>query len=140
MKQKYHYQEGRPSTMRAAILASVSVFIWMTILPVESRAESIPSKVGQCVITKVSEIGTRLEGIPDSGTSITFSNGISLVSYDAVPQAVASKPGDRVRMCLESVPQDCPPGDERGKIYSVTNLRTKKKFTLPDSQHQCGGA
>jgi hypothetical protein len=140
MKQKYHNQEGRPSTMRAAILASVSVIMWMTILPVESRAESIPAKVGQCVITKVSEIGTRLEGIPDSGTSITFSNGISLVSYDAVPQAVASKPGDKVKMCLKSVPQDCPPGDERGKIYSVTNLRTKKKFTLPDSQHQCGGA
>jgi hypothetical protein len=81
-----------------------------------------------------------LEGIPDSGTSISFSNGISLVSYDPVPQAVASRPGDRVRMCLESVPRDCPPGDERGKMYSVTNLRTKKKFTLPDSQHQCGGA
>jgi hypothetical protein len=126
--------------MRAAILAGVSVFMWMTILPVESRAESIPAKVGQCVITKVSEIGARLEGIPDSGTSITFSNGISLVSYDAVPQAVASKPGDKVRMCLKSVPQDCPPGDERGKMYSVTNLRTRKKFTLPDSQHQCGGA
>ena len=135
-----HYQEGRPSTMRAAILAGVSVFMWMTILPVESRGESIPAKVGQCVITKVSEIGARLEGIPDSGTSITFSNGISLVSYDAVPQAVASKPGDKVRMCLKSLPQDCPPGDERGKMYSVTNLRTKKKFTLPDSQHQCGGA
>jgi hypothetical protein len=126
--------------MRAAILGVVSVIMWMSILPTESRAESIPSKVVKCVITKVSEIGTRLEGIPDSGTSITFSNGISLVSYDAVPQAVASKPGDRVRMCLESVPEDCPPGDERGKIYSVTNLRTRKKFTLPDSQHQCGGA
>jgi hypothetical protein len=126
--------------MRAAILGIVSVIMGMSMLPVESRAESIPSKVGQCVITKVSEIGTRLEGMPDSGTSITFSNGISLVSYDTVPQAVASKPGDKVRMCLKSVPQDCPPGDVRGKVYSVTNLRTKKKFTLPDSQHQCGGA
>jgi len=126
--------------MRAAIVGIVSVIMGMLILPTESRAESIPSKVGQCVITKVSEIGTRLEGMPDSGTSITFSNGISLVSYDTVPQAVASKPGDKVSMCLKSVPQDCPPGDERGKVYSVTNLRTKKKFTLPDSQHQCGGA
>jgi hypothetical protein len=140
MTQKYHYQEGRPSTMRAAILGIVSVVMGVSILPVDSRAESIPAKVGQCVSTKVAEIGTRLEGIPDSGTSISFSNGISLVSYDAVPQAVASRPGDRVRMCLVSLPQDCPPGDERGKMYSVTNLRTKKKFTLPDSQHQCGGA
>jgi hypothetical protein len=112
----------------------------MSLVPAASRAESVPKKVGQCVITKVSEIGTRLEGVPGSGTSITFSNGIYLVSYDNVPQAVASRPGDSVRMCLKSIPEDCPPGDERGKVYAVTNLRTKKKFTLPDSQHQCGGA
>jgi hypothetical protein len=122
------------------MFAIASGILWMTTIPAESWAESVPVKVGQCIITRVSETGTRLEGLPDSGTSITFSNGIYLVSYDTVPQAVASKPGDKVRMCLKSVPDDCPPGDERGKVYSVTNLRTKKKFTLPDSQHQCGGA
>jgi hypothetical protein len=75
-----------------------------------------------------------------SGTSIEFTNGIYLVSYDTVPEAESSKPRDPVKLCLISIPKNCPPGDNRGKVYTVTNLRTKKTFTLPDSQHSCGGA
>jgi hypothetical protein len=45
-----------------------------------------------------------------------------------------------VRMCLVSLPQDCPKGDERGKIYRTRNLRTKKSWKLPDAEHSCGGA
>lgn len=39
-----------------------------------------------------------------------------------------------------SLPQHCPPGDNRGKIYTTTNMRTVKSWTLPDSEHRCGGA
>ena len=33
-----------------------------------------------------------------------------------------------------------PPGDERGKIYSATNLNPSGSWLLPDAQHGCGGA
>ena len=31
-------------------------------------------------------------------------------------------------------------GDERGRVYSGTNLRTRGSWQLPDAQHMCGGA
>ena len=31
-------------------------------------------------------------------------------------------------------------GDNRGKIYTTTNLRTLDSWTLTDSEHSCGGA
>ena len=105
-----------------------------------SLAESIPTRVGQCANSKVDKVGTRLEGVAGSGTDIYFSNGISLISYDTVLEAEESKTGDKVKICLKSIPKNCPPNDVRGRVYNVTNMRTKKKFTLPDSQHQCGGA
>ena len=108
--------------------------------PLQSRAAPPAMAVGQCTSTTVVEVGTRLVATPGSGTAIRFANGISLVSYDAVPQAASSKPGDKVQMCLKSVPENCPPGDDRGKVYTVTNPRTHQSFTLPDSQHECGGA
>ncbi|MGL5034010.1 MAG: hypothetical protein ACRC6M_09450 [Microcystaceae cyanobacterium] len=105
-----------------------------------------PLRVGRCSQTFVAEVATRLEdgetglAIAGSGTSIRFTNGIGLVSYDTVAAAEASKPGDTVKLCLVSIPKNCPRGDDRGKVYRATNLRTKKTFTLPDSQHSCGGA
>ena len=53
---------------------------------------------------------------------------------------IRSKVGDRVRICLDSLPKDCPPGDDRGKIYTTTNERTNESWTMQDSQHGCGGA
>ena len=126
--------------MRISTLVIISAILFLSAIPQESPAESIPTKVGQCTDTTIVKVGTRLEDVAGSGTTINFSNGIYLVSYDTVPQAETSKPGDKVKICLKSIPKDCPPGDDRGKVYNVTNLRTKKKFTLPDSQHQCGGA
>ena len=112
----------------------------LLLVPVPSRAAPPALGVGQCTNTKVIKLGTRLLDTPGSGTAIQFANSIALVSYDIVPAAEASKPGDKVKMCLKSVPRNCPPGDERGKVYTVTNLRTHQSFTLPDSQHECGGA
>ncbi len=62
------------------------------------------------------------------------------MSYDKVQEIIRSRVGDPVLMCLVEIPQDCPPGDDRGKIYTTTNLRTQESWTLPDSQHSCGGA
>lgn len=103
-------------------------------------AEAVPHKVGDCVTTAVKETGTRLEGIADSGSAISYANGINQVSYEAIIGISASRVGDPVRLCLTAVPDECPPGDDRGKTYKATNLRTKKSWEAMDSEHMCGGA
>jgi hypothetical protein len=109
-------------------------------------ADPLPTRVGECVVTTITAIETRLqddathEPVPGSGSAVRFANGGYQVSYDTVPEIEESKKGDKARMCLVSTPQDCPKGDERGKIYRTTNQRTKKSWKLPDSEHTCGGA
>ncbi len=109
-------------------------------------AQSGPDRVGECVATSIASVGTRLEDgsthrpIPGSGSAVAFANGLSQVSYDTVPAVERSRRGDRVRICLVSVPTDCPRGDTRGKVYVTTNLRTAARWRLPDSTHSCGGA
>jgi len=118
----------------------------LTLTPYSSQAAKPPTQVGQCSETFVAKVGTRLidggtgQPIAGSGTSINFTNGIYLVSHDTVPAAQASKFKDKVKMCLDSVPKNCPPEDNRGKGYKVTNYRTGGRFTMSDSQHGCGGA
>ncbi|HEX4303705.1 MAG TPA: hypothetical protein VHZ78_12990 [Rhizomicrobium sp.] len=102
--------------------------------------EPVPTKVGQCVTTAVKAIGTRLQGVAGSGSAIIYSDGLSQVSYDTVPGIVASKTGDKVTLCLFMLPSNCPKGDDRGKIYKATNLRTKQNWLEADSEHSCGGA
>jgi hypothetical protein len=103
-------------------------------------AGGLPTHVGACVKTGIKSIGTRLEGEPGSGSAVTFNNGGYQVSYDTVPAIKHSKAGDPVRMCLVSIPRHCPKGDDRGRVYRTTNLRTHKGWKLPDSEHMCGGA
>jgi len=98
------------------------------------------------VKTSISKIETRLvdgntgESIIGSGDAIRYSNGLYGVSYEAVPGIKNAKVGDSINLCLLSIPENCPPGDNRGKVYGATNLRTGEKWGLPDSQHFCGGA
>lgn len=108
---------------------------------------ALPTRIGSCVATQVEEVTPRLDfgRAPrsedfDAGTAINFRNGGHQVSYERETELLRSRPGDPVRMCLVSVPRGCPPGDDRGRSYRVTNLRTGGSWTLPDSQHMCGGA
>ncbi len=108
-------------------------------------AEGLPKHVGECATTKVQKIETRLvdgsnQPVKGSGSAVEFANGGYQVSYDTVPAVEASRPGDAVKICLVSIPHPCPPGDKRGRIYKTTNLRTSGSWTLPDSEHSCGGA
>jgi hypothetical protein len=111
-----------------------------------AHAGGLPEGVGECAKTRIKSVGTRLvdgstnKPIPDSGSAVSFANGGYQVSYDTVPAIVHSKEGDRVRMCLVSIPKHCPKGDDRGRIYRTTNLRTHKSWTLRDAEHMCGGA
>lgn len=107
-----------------------------------------PAKIGTCSASVIIRIGTRFsdklvqpkgDGI-DEGTSVEMKNGVYGISYSFVPAVAASRVGDKVLTCLVSVPQGCPKGDDRGRVYTTTNLRTQGSFTLTDSQHMCGGA
>jgi hypothetical protein len=103
-----------------------------------------PEKEGECVETSVTEVGFRLSvsgvGVAGSGSEISYSNGLGQVDYKQEPGADESRPGDKIRLCLVSIPKRCPPGDERGKVYKATNQRTGKSWTMSNSQHSCGGA
>jgi hypothetical protein len=125
--------------IRPLIAAAVVLPLLVPAAPVLA-AGKVPTKVGQCVATTIKLKGSRLEGVPDSGDSLIYGNGIFGVSYEAVPAMHSARAGDKIRLCLTSLPKDCPKGDDRGKTYRATDLRTKKSWELPDSEHMCGGA
>lgn len=106
----------------------------------QTTAVGLPTEVGECRETKIGLISPRFEADPSGGNSVIMTNGGYGVSYDEVPEIKQSRVGDPVQMCLASVPQNCPPGDDRGREYTITNERTGQSWTLPDSQHGCGGA
>ncbi len=35
----------------------------------------LPTKVGECTTTAIAKIGSRLEGMPDSGSAVSYANG-----------------------------------------------------------------
>lgn len=104
--------------------------------PGEAAARRAPA----CAVTRLVSVGPRLEGAPDSGVAATYGNKLHQVSYDPIPALQASRPGDRVRLCVVSRPKGCPAGDARGAVYAATNLRTGKRWRAADSSHRCGGA
>jgi hypothetical protein len=126
-------------SMRLALRVTVLAILLMTAALRQARAEELPTEIGACSETTIEDIGYRL-GDPDSGSAISYANGGGQVSYDTIPEIHRSRVGDPVRLCLVRIPEDCPPGDDRGKVYSATNLRTGDSWEAPDSQHSCGGA
>lgn len=110
-----------------------------------SPPANLPQRIGQCVETQITKITDRfgdelkIDG-ENTGSSVHLANGGFQTSYDKESALLRARVGDRVRMCLASAPQNCPPGDDRGRQYITTNLRTGEAWRLPDSQHGCGGA
>ena len=122
-------------------LALVAAVAALSVLPLPAQAAgAVPTKVGQCVATKVNELGTRLEGVADSGSAVIYTNGVVGISYDTIKAITRARVGDKITLCLVSIPKGCPPGDDRGKFYSAVDLRTNGKWNLPDAEHMCGGA
>jgi len=128
----------RQMVMIAAALIGAGSICEMTAAP--AAAAALPTKIGACSETTIRTIGYRLQGEPDSGSLVQYINAGVQVSYDVIPAIHRSRIGDKVRLCLVSIPEDCPPGDDRGKVYNATNLRTGESWEAPDSQHMCGGA
>ncbi len=115
----------------------------------ESVAPSsiLPSKVGECADTTITSITDRFGADltpskkgSEKGTFIRFSNSgvqVSLVKESAI---VRSQVFDKVNMCLVDIPKGCQPGDNRGRVYKTTNLRTKESWSLANDIKSCGGA
>ena len=131
--------------------AKVGVPPWANAMAISGGSappsRALPRGVGQCVQTDVASIVPRLDpghrptsADFDSGTAVNFANGGYQVSYDREPALLQSRPGDGTILCLIEIPRHCPPGDARGRIYAASNLRTGQSWTLPDSEHSCGGA
>jgi hypothetical protein len=123
--------------------ALVAILAWSAASAAETR---LPKQVGDCARTRISLITHRLEDgnthkpVLDSGSAIEFANRLYQVSYDEVPEVARSRVGDTVLVCLVQLPKHCPRGDNRGKMYTTTNLRTLESWTMPDAEHSCGGA
>lgn len=99
--------------------------------------------LGSCYVSRVTATKGRLEGdtvTGESGSQVEFRNGVLQVSYETVPGIVHSRIGDKVTMCVVKLPADCPRGDFRGVVYRTRNWRTKESWTLPNAEHNCGGA
>ena len=124
--------------MRGKLVGAGFLAVSALALADQPRAEPLPIEIGACSETTIADIGYRL-GEPDTGSAISYDDGGGQVSYDTIPEIHRSEVGDAVQLCLVSVPEDCPPGDDRGKIYRAT-LRTGESWEAPDSQHPCGGA
>ena len=67
-------------------------------------------------------------------------NGWINTPYSRTPALEHSRPGDRVLVCLVKYHAGCPKGDDRGRTYSVRNLRTGATFEAMNGSHICGGA
>lgn len=120
--------------------------------PVAAAAPALvetPTKVGECAERTIAAISTRMnDKLPskqpkpakDGGSFVQYTNKNTQISYEWSAALAHSKVGDRVRMCLVSIPKDCPAGDDRGRVYETTNLRTNESWSMPDDPHTCGGA
>lgn len=108
---------------------------------------ALPRRPGTCSVTRIQAVGTRLgDGAsrvgdePGSGSMVVEANDAQQVFYDQIPAIDRSRVGDPALVCLIDLPHDCPPGDERGKVYGVANLRSLRAWSGPDAEHLCGGA
>jgi len=99
----------------AVSVMAISLVAVLAVRSEPARAEELPTEIGACSETTIEDIGYRL-GDPDSGSAISYANGGGQVSYDTIPEIHRSRVGDPVRLCLVSIPEDCPPGDDRGKV------------------------
>lgn len=128
--------------LQVNLILALAAVIWAA----NTYGDELPTHPGTCAWTKIKRLEHRLgEGkngpfLPDSGSAVEFTNGGSQVSYEELDAVHHSRVGDPVMMCLVSIPHPCPRGDNRGRVYTTTNLRTEESWTMADSEHRCGGA
>jgi hypothetical protein len=144
---------------RFSITAAVLVSVGCLALPhrpahAQTRVKVKPPICETTVVTSVSHGCSKADSMgksndPDDAWScagalssgISYANGKGQVGgYANVPAMENSRIGDRVRLCLVSFLTGCPAGDDRGREYTATNLRTHNRWKKFDASHMCGGA
>ncbi|HEY1605571.1 MAG TPA: hypothetical protein VGF77_08215 [Allosphingosinicella sp.] len=129
-----------------AIVATASLISAASLSAASPPPKAPAMRVGTCLLTHIKRVETRLidrtthRFVRGSGSAVEFQNGLYQVSYEQIAAVDRSRAGDAVYVCLMALPHNCPPGDNRGKLYTTTNLRTGESWTLNDSEHMCGGA
>jgi hypothetical protein len=127
--------------------------------PKRTKAWKALGKIGACAETTITKIADRFDeplsptpfkpgekrdkdGEPkmDQGTYVQYQNGAEQIHAEWNAGVAHSRLADPVRLCTVWKPKKCPPGDDRGRIYKATNLRTKKTWQMSESWHSCGGA
>ena len=113
----------------------------------EQPSSILPTTVGQCADTTITSITDRFGADltpskkgSEKGTFIRFSNSGFQVSLVKERSIVRSQVFDKVNMCLVEIPKGCPAGDNRGRLYKTTNLRTGESWSLPNDIRSCSGA
>ena len=126
------------------LIAAMTAFFGLSAFAVTPN-DPLPTEVLSCGGSKVAKIMGRLQGDAnlETGAHVILNNGGMTVAYQDDISLTAirnTRIGDHVLVCLVNITKNCPKGDDRGKVYTITNLRTLESWTLPDSQHSCGGA
>lgn len=118
------------------------------------QAVPLPAPIADCVETEIAGKFFRLWALDDPempteedaiGKEIVLKlpDGMLLYTEHIGDRFLASDVfavGNPVQLCLVSLPADCPPGDDRGKEYSLLDRRTGFSGIYIDSWHLCGGA
>lgn len=132
-------------------LLSLSIFLVCVIAGAHAfAAEALPQRLGQCTLTTIADLGYKLETTDGQGNvqtvldpsrdEVRYTDGLAQFSMTKLPGIKGARKGDRVKLCLTEIPDECPPGDDRGKVYKAWDLRTKKNWEAMNSEHDCGGA
>ncbi len=122
----------------------------------ELDAANLPTEIGACVDGYIGAKNTRFDnavaGEAGGEVYVWLTNEVDLYIVEIANLPEEENPnaymyttddfkiGDKINLCLVSVPSECPEGDERGKVYEVTNYKNAKRFTGVDAWHSCGGA
>jgi hypothetical protein len=114
-------------------------------LKAQTTEKSLPTAIGRCAETMVTKVVRRPyengdPALANFGSAIQYKNGGGQISSEQNAGIDASIPGDRVQICLVTLPHNCPRGDNQGAVYHAINLRTGLDWEAPNSEHACGGA
>src|SRR4051812_2636188 len=72
---------GLPTSQRefiSMIRANLCLFGLFTIaFPALAQGSgAVPRAVGDCAVARITELGSRLQGVPESGSAVTYENGL----------------------------------------------------------------
>lgn len=143
-------------------LTGSALYAWQELRKLNTRRSGAAAR--SCQSVSVIAVGSRFGAQPGQFGSedglINLSNGLSLYLYRTLRTAqppgwglseasqpisleqarALFRPRDAISLCLEFTPHDCPPGDERGRIYSLLNRRTGISVAGHYGRNGCGGA